>query len=141
MGRSSRGSRALNLALLHPAGTGWHICAHLISSRTTYPYLPRYAQALCTSPCSPALGFSHLTITPLTPCRTFPEHPLFCLDAGQNALFRVLKAYSVQDKEVGYCQGMAFPAGVLLMYLPQEPAFRLFCRWGEWRTSLPAGMC
>jgi hypothetical protein len=26
--------------------------------------------------------------------------------------------------QVGYCQGMAFPAGVLLMYLPEEHAFR-----------------
>jgi hypothetical protein len=25
---------------------------------------------------------------------------------------------------VGYCQGMAFAAGVLLMYMPEEPAFR-----------------
>jgi hypothetical protein len=27
-------------------------------------------------------------------------------------------------QQVGYCQGMAFAAGVLLMYLPEEPAFR-----------------
>ena len=26
--------------------------------------------------------------------------------------------------QVGYCQGMAFCAGILLMYLPEEPAFR-----------------
>lgn len=26
--------------------------------------------------------------------------------------------------QVGYCQGMAFAAGVLLMYMPEEPAFR-----------------
>lgn len=43
---------------------------------------------------------------------------------GQESLFRVLKAYSLHDLEVGYCQGMAFVAGILLMYLPQEPAFR-----------------
>jgi hypothetical protein len=35
------------------------------------------------------------------------------------ALFRVLKAYSLHDLEVGYCQGMAFAAGIILMYLPQ----------------------
>ncbi len=33
-------------------------------------------------------------------------------------------ARSLHDLEVGYCQGMAFAAGVLLMYLPTEPAFR-----------------
>jgi Rab-GTPase-TBC domain len=30
--------------------------------------------------------------------------------------------------QVGYCQGMAFVAGVLLMYLPEEPAFKGLCR-------------
>ncbi|KAF8058922.1 EVI5 [Scenedesmus sp. PABB004] len=60
--------------------------------------------------------------------RTFPEHPLFASAAGQGRLLRVLKAYAAADPEVGYTQGMAFPAGVLLMYLPEEPAFRLFRR-------------
>ncbi|PNW80386.1 hypothetical protein CHLRE_07g315350v5 [Chlamydomonas reinhardtii] len=60
--------------------------------------------------------------------RTFPEHPYFGLEAGQRSLFRVLKAYSLHDLEVAYCQGMAFMAGVLLMYVPEEMAFRLFCR-------------
>ncbi|GFR47129.1 hypothetical protein Agub_g8816, partial [Astrephomene gubernaculifera] len=60
--------------------------------------------------------------------RTFPEHPYFGGEAGQRALFRVLKAYSLHDLEVAYCQGMAFMAGVLLMYVPEEMAFRLFCR-------------
>ncbi len=36
--------------------------------------------------------------------RTFPEHPRFADQAGQMALFRVLKAYSLHDLEVGYCQ-------------------------------------
>ena len=26
--------------------------------------------------------------------------------------------------QVGYCQGMAFVAGIILMYLPEEPAYR-----------------
>ncbi|EFJ44659.1 hypothetical protein VOLCADRAFT_118674, partial [Volvox carteri f. nagariensis] len=60
--------------------------------------------------------------------RTFPEHPYFGMEAGQRSLFRVLKAYSLHDLEVAYCQGMAFMAGVLLMYVPEEIAFRLFCR-------------
>ena len=33
--------------------------------------------------------------------RTFPEHPFFGLADGQQALFRVLKAYSLHDLEVG----------------------------------------
>jgi hypothetical protein len=41
--------------------------------------------------------------------RTFPEHPLFQGEGeqgggGQMALFRLLKAYSLHDLEVGYCQ-------------------------------------
>lgn len=56
--------------------------------------------------------------------RTFPEHPQFGFQQGQQQLFRVLKAYALLDAEVGYCQGMAFLVGVLLMYLAEEPAFR-----------------
>lgn len=31
--------------------------------------------------------------------RTFPEYPLFGAESGQQALFRVLKAYSLHDLE------------------------------------------
>jgi hypothetical protein len=34
---------------------------------------------------------------------------------GQEALFNVMKAYSIHDREVGYCQGSAFIVGLLLM--------------------------
>ena len=27
--------------------------------------------------------------------------------------------------QVGYCQGMAFVTGIILMYLPEEPAFQV----------------
>ncbi|KAK9818215.1 hypothetical protein WJX72_008962 [[Myrmecia] bisecta] len=60
--------------------------------------------------------------------RTFPEHPQFGFQQGQQALFRVLKAYSLHDLEVGYCQGMAFVAGIILMYVPEEPSFRTLAR-------------
>ena len=30
--------------------------------------------------------------------------------------------------QVSYCQGMAFVAGVILMYLPEEPAFSVLTR-------------
>jgi len=36
--------------------------------------------------------------------RTFPEHPFFGSAGGQTSLFRLLKAYSLQDMEAGYCQ-------------------------------------
>ena len=51
--------------------------------------------------------------------RTFPGHPYFsrALGAGQLSLFNLLKAYSLIDTEVGYCQGLSFVAGILLMHV------------------------
>ncbi|KAI3426937.1 hypothetical protein D9Q98_006881 [Chlorella vulgaris] len=60
--------------------------------------------------------------------RTFPETAFLAAQSGQQALFRVLRAYALIDMEVGYCQGMAFCAGCLLFYVPEEPAFQIFCR-------------
>lgn len=47
--------------------------------------------------------------------RTFPHHPFFQSPTGQEALFNVVRAYSTLDPEVGYCQGLAFVAGPLLL--------------------------
>ncbi|TGZ75563.1 hypothetical protein CRM22_000313 [Opisthorchis felineus] len=57
--------------------------------------------------------------------RTFPKHELFKDEngSGQERLFRVIKAYSVHDREVGYCQGSGFITGLLLMQLPELDAF------------------
>src|SRR5579872_4011436 len=51
--------------------------------------------------------------------RTFPTHPYFsgALGSGQLALFNILKAYSLMDTDVGYCQGLSFVAGMLLMHV------------------------
>jgi TBC1 domain-containing protein 4 len=51
--------------------------------------------------------------------RTFPGHPYFAkaLGPGQLELFNLLKAYSLLDREVGYCQGISFIAGILLMHV------------------------
>lgn len=42
------------------------------------------------------------------------------MEQGQAELFNILKAYSLHDLEVGYCQGMGFVAGILLFYLPRK---------------------
>ncbi|KAM6941081.1 TBC1 domain family member 1 isoform 2-T6 [Lycodopsis pacificus] len=57
--------------------------------------------------------------------RTFPTHPYFQaqLGAGQLSLYNLLKAYSLLDPEVGYCQGLSFIAGVLLLHMEEEDAF------------------
>lgn len=49
--------------------------------------------------------------------RTFPGIDMFKQEGGdgQRALERVLKAYSLYDSLVGYCQGLAFLVGPLLM--------------------------
>ncbi|UMM39010.1 hypothetical protein L5515_016236 [Caenorhabditis briggsae] len=56
--------------------------------------------------------------------RTYPELDFFKDgERGQSLLFNVIKAYSVHDKEVGYCQGSAFIVGLLLLQMPEEEAF------------------
>ncbi|XP_029113829.1 TBC1 domain family member 4-like isoform X1 [Scleropages formosus] len=57
--------------------------------------------------------------------RTFPTHPYFSaqLGAGQLSLYNLLKAYSLLDPEVGYCQGISFVAGVLLLHMGEDQAF------------------
>ncbi|KAM3607977.1 uncharacterized protein V6R79_017062 [Siganus canaliculatus] len=57
--------------------------------------------------------------------RTFPTHQYFSaqLGAGQLSLYNLLKAYSLLDTEVGYCQGISFLAGVLLLHMSEEQAF------------------
>ncbi|EMP35872.1 TBC1 domain family member 1 [Chelonia mydas] len=64
---------------------------------------------------------------PLGPRRTFPTHPYFSaqLGAGQLSLYNILKAYSLLDPEVGYCQGLSFVAGVLLLHMTEEDAFKM----------------
>ncbi|KAM3935611.1 TBC1 domain family member 4 isoform 2-T2 [Leptodactylus fuscus] len=59
--------------------------------------------------------------------RTFPTHPYFSaqLGAGQLSLYNLLKAYSLLDKEVGYCQGISFVAGVLLLHMSEQQAFEM----------------
>ncbi|XP_064190522.1 TBC1 domain family member 1 isoform X2 [Anguilla rostrata] len=59
--------------------------------------------------------------------RTFPTHPYFSaqLGPGQLSLYNLLKAYSLLDTEVGYCQGLSFIAGVLLLHMGEEDAFHM----------------
>ena len=57
-------------------------------------------------------------------CRTFPKHRQFreslAQSSGQKSLYNVLKAYCLLDNEVGYCQGLSFVVGLILIYLPAE---------------------
>lgn len=51
--------------------------------------------------------------------RTFPNHEYYKspFGLGQLSLFNILKAYSILDPDVGYCQGLAFICGVLLLHV------------------------
>ncbi|XP_055896567.1 EVI5-like protein isoform X5 [Biomphalaria glabrata] len=62
--------------------------------------------------------------------RTFPDHDFFKEKDGfgQESLFNVMKAYSLHDREVGYCQGSGFIVGLLLMQMPEEDAFAVLVR-------------
>ncbi|TCD71202.1 GTPase-activating protein [Steccherinum ochraceum] len=62
--------------------------------------------------------------------RTFPHHAFFTdgHGIGQENLFNVLKAYSLYDPQVGYCQGLPFVVAILLLNMPDEEAFCLLVR-------------
>ncbi|XP_055602154.1 TBC1 domain family member 1 isoform X2 [Uranotaenia lowii] len=59
--------------------------------------------------------------------RTFPDHKYYkdALGVGQLSLFNLLKAYSILDPELGYCQGLGFICAVLLLHLEESDAFEL----------------
>ncbi|KAL7950369.1 rab-GTPase-TBC domain-containing protein [Trichoderma barbatum] len=47
---------------------------------------------------------------------------------GQRMLGRVLKTFSLYDTKIGYCQGLAFLVGPLLMHMPDKQAFCVLVR-------------
>ncbi|KAG7454609.1 hypothetical protein MATL_G00261570 [Megalops atlanticus] len=57
--------------------------------------------------------------------RTYRDHIMFMhrYDVKQQALFHVLTAYSMYNREVGYCQGMSQITALLLIYMNEEDAF------------------
>jgi hypothetical protein len=63
--------------------------------------------------------------------RSFPGVELF-RDAegeGQQMLGRVLKCFSLYDKDIGYCQGLGFLVGPLLMNMGERDAFCVLVRY------------
>eukprot|EP00002_Diphylleia_rotans_P007351 TRINITY_DN1689_c0_g1_i3.p1 TRINITY_DN1689_c0_g1~~TRINITY_DN1689_c0_g1_i3.p1 ORF type:complete len:327 (+),score=61.39 TRINITY_DN1689_c0_g1_i3:62-1042(+) len=63
--------------------------------------------------------------------RTFPDHKDFSTAVGQEKIFRIAHSYCVLHPEVGYCQGMNFIIGALLMFMEEEDAFWVFVRMME----------
>lgn len=61
--------------------------------------------------------------------RTFPAHEFFkeAGGVGQDSLYKISKAYSLYDEEVGYCQGLSFLGAALLLHVCVNIIFvRLF---------------
>lgn len=62
--------------------------------------------------------------------RSFPGVEMF-RDAegeGQKMLARVLKCFSLYDEKIGYCQGLGFLVGPLLMQMGDKEAFCVLVR-------------
>ncbi|XP_043550625.1 EVI5-like protein isoform X5 [Chiloscyllium plagiosum] len=103
----------------HFRGIVWQ----LLCNATDMPVKNQYSELLkMTSPCEKLIRRDI--------ARTYPEHDFFKGQdsLGQEVLFNVMKAYSLVDREVGYCQGSAFIVGLLLMQMPEEEAFCVFVR-------------
>ncbi|KAM6996611.1 EVI5-like protein [Passerculus sandwichensis] len=95
----------------------------LLCSAASLPLKAQYSELLrMSSPCERLIRRDI--------ARTYPEHEFFRGQdsLGQEVLFNVMKAYSLVDREVGYCQGSAFIVGLLLMQMPEEEAFSVFVR-------------
>jgi Rab-GTPase-TBC domain len=63
--------------------------------------------------------------------RSFPGVAMFreADGDGQRMLASVLKCYSLYDKEIGYCQGLGFLVGPLLMNMGDKQAFCVLVRY------------
>nr|XP_037270022.1 ecotropic viral integration site 5 ortholog-like isoform X1 [Rhipicephalus microplus] len=96
-------------------------------------------QLLCNAPTCAAREQYAEYLKASSPCekvirrdiaRTYPEHEFFRDKdgPGQEGLFNVMKAYSLHDREVGYCQGSAFIVGLLLLQMPEEETFTVLVR-------------
>ncbi|KAI1823606.1 rab-GTPase-TBC domain-containing protein [Xylaria intraflava] len=66
--------------------------------------------------------------------RSFPGVDMFRDPEGdgQRMLGRVLKCFSLYDHKIGYCQGLAFLVGPLLMHMPDKQAFCVLVRLMEY---------
>lgn len=65
--------------------------------------------------------------------RSFPNVEMFRDPAGegQQMLAKVLKCFSLYDEKIGYCQGLGFVVGPLLMHMDDKEAFCVLVRLME----------
>uniref|UniRef100_A0A667XTU6 TBC1 domain family member 1 n=1 Tax=Myripristis murdjan TaxID=586833 RepID=A0A667XTU6_9TELE len=109
----------------HHRGEIWKFLSEQYLLRQTVPSRPPANHAPYKELLKQLTSQQHAILIDLG--RTFPTHPYFQaqLGAGQLSLYNLLKAYSLLDPEVGYCQGLSFIAGVLLLHMGEEDAFNM----------------
>ena len=63
--------------------------------------------------------------------RSFPNVEMFKDSAGdgQKMLSKVLNAFSLYDNKIGYCQGLGFVVGPLVMHMGDKEAFCVLIRY------------
>lgn len=100
-------------------GKAWYTLVDAEKGRSKYPkdYYKKLLKAPADNDCCNQID--------MDVNRCFRGHVLYMArySDGQSALFNILRAYSVHDKEVGYCQGMCEIAALFLMFMPEEDAF------------------
>lgn len=114
-----------------PSGVRAHVWDLLTDVAALHPTLPDYSELVAS--CSAEV----LEEIQRDVHRTFPEHALFAqeeLEPGTRArgtpdgaalLARLLAAMAGYDAELGYCQGLNYVGGLLLMFFPEDRAFCL----------------
>jgi hypothetical protein len=61
--------------------------------------------------------------------RTYLGHDFFHEPVARDVLYKISKAYSIYDAEVGYCQGLSFIVAVILLQkMPEEQAFAVLIK-------------
>lgn len=72
--------------------------------------------------------------------RSFPSVEMFRdpNGEGQQMLGRVLRSFSLYDEKIGYCQGLGFVVGPLLMHMSDAEAFCVLVRYVYYNCFCPA---
>lgn len=70
--------------------------------------------------------------------RSFPGVEMFRDPEGEGQIMlgRVLRCFSLYDEEIGYCQGLGFIVGPLLMHMNDKDAFCILVKSVDTRVSL-----
>lgn len=98
-------------------GTAWKTMVDLEDYMLQQP--PGFYDSLVRQECS----IEHTEQIRLDLPRTFPDHVTLCEQAGRENLFNVLKAYTIFNPHIGYCQGLSYVAAVFLMFMNPEESF------------------